>query len=390
MPIVHTTDAGHRQVLTDALLTTFRERAAEHDRANTFNHDDIADLRAAGYFVALVPEEFGGLGLTVEEMTLEQMRLAGASPATALAVNMHQIWMGVARFVHGGGDSSVDFVFEDAVAGEIFAFGVSEPANDLVLFGSVTEAAPREDGGYAFTGTKIFTTLGPAWTRLGTFGADRTDSDDVRNVWAFLDRDDAGVSSVEDWDTLGMRATQSWTTKLDGAVARPERVVRRIPPGPTQDPLVLGIFLTFEILLAAVYTGIAQRALDVAVEAVRTRRSVKRDDVYATDPDIRWHLAGAAIELDGLYPQIRDLARGLDAREERPLWMPQASALKSRCTEAALRVVEQAVRSVGGSSYRSKNELSRLYRDVLAGLFHPSDDESVHAAWANALLGPVS
>ena len=272
----------------------------------------------------------------------------------------------------------------------IFAFGVSEPANDLVLFGSVTEAAPREDGGYALTGTKIFTTLGPAWTRLGTFGADRTDPDDVRNVWAFLDRDDAGVSSVEDWDTLGMRATQSWTTKLDGAVARPERVVRRIPPGPTQDPLVLGIFLTFEILLAAVYTGIAQRALDVAVEAVRTRRSVKRDDVYATDPDIRWRLAGAAIELDGLYPQIRDLARGLDAREERPLWMPQASALKSRCTEAALRVVEQAVRSVGGSSYRSKNELSRLYRDVLAGLFHPSDDESVHAAWANALLGPVS
>lgn len=389
MPVVHTTEAGHRQVLTEKLLATFRERAASHDRDNTFNHDDLADLREAGYLTALVPQEFGGLGLSVEEMTLEQMRLAGASPATALAVNMHQIWLGVARFVHGGGDASVDFVFEEAMAGEVFAFGVSEPANDLVLFGSVTDAIPQEGGGVAFSGTKIFTTLGPAWTRLGTFGADRTDPDDVRNIWAFLDRDAAGVIPVEDWDTLGMRATQSWSTKLDGAVAPPERVVRRIPPGPTQDPFVLGIFLNFEILLAAVYTGIARRALEVAVDAVRTRRSVKRDDVYATDPDIRWRLADAAIALDGLYPQIRDLARALDAREERQLWMPQASALKSRCTETALRVVEQAVRATGGSSYRSGNELSRLYRDVLAGVFHPSDDESVHAAWANVLLGPI-
>jgi alkylation response protein AidB-like acyl-CoA dehydrogenase len=70
--------------------------------------------------------------------------------------------------------------------------------------------------------------------------------------------------------------------------------------------------------------------------------------------------------------------------------MPQLSAVKSRATEVALRVVEQAIRASGGSSYFSSNELSRLYRDVLAGVFHPSDDESVHGAWANALLGPVT
>lgn len=52
-------------------------------------------------------------------------------------------------------------------------------------------------------------------------------------------------------------------------------------------------------------------------------------------------------------------------------------------------MVTKAVRVSGGSSYFNTNELSRLYRDVLAGIFHPSDDESVHGAWANALLGPV-
>nr|KEP23893.1 hypothetical protein DA06_03365 [Georgenia sp. SUBG003] len=71
------------------------------------------------------------------------------------------------------------------------------------------------------------------------------------------------------------------------------------------------------------------------------------------------------------------------------LWMPQLSAVKSRATEVALDVVTKAVRVSGGSSYSNGKELSRLYRDVVAGLFHPSDDESVHGAWANALLGPV-
>ena len=41
-------------------------------------------------------------------------------------------------------------------------------------------------------------------------------------------------------------------------------------------------------------------------------------------------------------------------------------------------------------SYYTKNELSRLYRDVVAGLFQPSDQESLHGAWAGAMLGPVT
>ncbi|WP_052462651.1 acyl-CoA dehydrogenase family protein [Nigerium massiliense] len=390
MPLTATTPAGHRQILTDDLLGTIRSRAAAVDAENVFPFDDLADLRAAGYLTALVPEEFGGAGLTIEEIALEQARLAGAAPATALAVNMHQIWLGVARHVHAGGDASCDFLFTDAMAGEVFAFGVSEAGNDLVLFGSISEAAPQSDGCYAFTGTKIFTTLGPAWTRFGTFGADRSDPASPVNVWAFLDRDAGGITVKDDWDTLGMRGTQSRTTVLDGAPARPERVVRRVAPGPTDDPFVMGIFLTFEILLAAVYYGIGQRAIEVAVELVQKRTSVKNAGApYAHDPDIRWRLADAAIEQDAVREHLLSLARDLDARADRPLWMPQASSLKSHATEVALRTVEKAIRASGGSSYRSSNELSRLYRDVAAGLFHPSDDESVHAAWANALLGPV-
>lgn len=319
------------------------------------------------------------------------MRLAGAAPATALAVNMHHVWMGVARTVRASGDSSCDFILEEAAAGEVFAFGVSEAGNDLVLFGSASDAVPDGEGGYAFHGTKIFTSLSPAWTRLGTFGTDRGGTDGDHNVWGFITRDGGGVEVKDDWDAMGMRASQSCTTVLSGARAPAERIVRRIAPGPSMDPFIFGIFANFEILLASVYAGIAQRAIDVAVQTVHQRRSLANDGApYANDPAIRWRLADAAIELDGIYPQIAQIARDVDEQVDRgSLWLPQLSAVKARSTEVAKSVVDKAVRVSGGSSYFNRSELSRLYRDVLAGIFHPSDDESVHGAWAGALLGPV-
>jgi alkylation response protein AidB-like acyl-CoA dehydrogenase len=57
---------------------------------------------------------------------------------------------------------------------------------------------------------------------------------------------------------------------------------------------------------------------------------------------------------------------------------------------AAKQIVDEAMLVAGGSSYFQRNELSRLYRDVLAGMFHPSDPESAHATVAAAWLGPVS
>ncbi|WP_127132081.1 acyl-CoA dehydrogenase family protein [Georgenia sp. SYP-B2076] len=381
----------HRQILTEDLLERIRERAPRYDAENSFFDEDLAELKEAGYLTAFVPEELGGAGLSLEEMTAEQMRLAGAAPATALAVNMHHVWVGVARVVRARGDHSADFILEEAAAGEVFGFGVSEAGNDLVLFGSASEARPDGQGGYSFHGTKIFTSLSPAWTRLGTFGADTTGEDGPHNVWGFVTRDGGGVEVKDDWDVLGMRASQSCTTVLAGAHAPADRVVRRIPPGPTMDPFIFGIFANFEILLASVYAGVARRAIDVAVARAHRRTSFKNGGApYANDPDIRWRLADAALQLDGIYPQIAMIARDVDNQVDRgALWMPQLSAVKSRATEVALDVVTKAVRASGGASYSNSKELSRLYRDVLAGIFHPSDDESVHGAWANALLGPV-
>ena len=377
--------------LSDELLGEIHSRAARYDAENTFPEEDYDQLRNAGYYAAFVPEEFGGSGLTLSEIAAEQTRLAKAAPGTALGINMHQIIVGLGRMLVDAGRSEGEQILRDAADGHLFGFGISEPGNDLVLFGTITDAEPTEDGGYAFTGTKVFTSLSPAWTRLLTFGADSESSDAPKSVFAILRREDGGVTIKDDWYVLGMRGTQSNTTLLEGARVKAEQVLGRVDPGPNLDPVVLGIFANFEILLAATYAGVGERAIEVAVEHVKKRRSVMNQTVYANDPAIRWRLAEAALLMNAVGPQIREMAALVESDAEPNLgWLPRLSAVKNAASEASLRVVEQCVRACGGSSYYDKNELSRLYRDVLAGLFQPSDQESLHGAWANMVLGPVA
>jgi alkylation response protein AidB-like acyl-CoA dehydrogenase len=369
-------------ILSTDLLDRIRSRAAGYDHDNAFFTEDLAELKAAGY---LAPR-------SLLETARDQRLLAAHAPATALGVNMHLVWTGVARVLSERGDPSLDWVLRDAAAGELFAFGNSEAGNDLVLFDSLTAAVPSADGSYAFTGTKIFTSLAPAWTRLGIFGRDDSDADNPVLVHGFLTRDTPGWRSLDDWDTLGMRATQSHTTVLDGAVVQGSRVARILPVGPSGDPFVFGIFANFLLLVASVYAGIADRALELGVQAANRRTSLKNDGApYSQDPDIRWRLADAALALDALAPQIETLSGDVDGLVDHGAdWFRRLTGVKHRSTESARYIVDQAMRVAGGGGFRSSSELARLQRDVLAGIYHPSDTESVHSTVAANLLGPVA
>lgn len=378
-------------ILTESLLQTIHERAAGYDLDNSFFTEDLDDLRACGYLRALIPTELGGLGLSLRDVVHEQINLAAAAPATALAINMHLVVTGVAKAMLDRGDTALEFVLKEAADGELFALAISEAGNDLVLFGSNTHALPQPDGGYEFTGTKIFTSLSPAWTRLSLFGLDSTSADAPKLVHAVIARDATGITILNDWDTLGMRSSQSNSTRLDAVRAEPSRVYRRLDPGPSRDLLIFSIFSNFETLVAAVYTGIGRRALELGVENATKRTSAKNDGAQKShDPDVRWKLADAAIAYDAIPPQLDAVAFDIDAGVERgDEWFRALVGLKLRATEMARFVVDQAIRVSGGASYFSGNELGRLYRDVLAGGFHPSNEDSAHATVATHLLGPL-
>ena len=357
------------------MLRGIRERAATYDATNTFFSDDLDVLRAAGY---LAPRP-------LTDMVSDQRRLAAHAPATALGLGMHLTWMGVARDMVAKGHQEFSWILEDGSAGELFGFGVSERGNDRVLSDSLTSVT-EVAGGFAFSGTKIFVSLSPAWTRLSLLGKL---GDDI--LHGFITRDQEGWSQTPDWDTLGMRATQSYTTHLDGVVVSPDRVVRRLPAGPNEDPFTVAIFQNFLLLVSAVYAGIADRALELAVTGAQHKHSnFDHDITLADDPDIRRQAASAAIAVDALGPQLATYCSVVDEGRLTPdHWFRLLSGIKHNSVETARTVVDQAMRILGGGAYSASHELSRLQRDVLAGVYHPSDTEAVHRTVAFDLFGPT-
>ncbi|GAA1132048.1 acyl-CoA dehydrogenase family protein [Arthrobacter flavus] len=377
-------------ILPDRLLDTFRERAAGYDARNEFFHADLADLTAIGYLALMTPVADGGRGLGVAAVAACQRRLASAAPATALAINMHLVWTGVALMLQRLGDYSLGFVLQEAAQGELYAFGLSEPGNDAVLFDSLTTATPQADGGYSFTGTKIFTSLAPAWTRLGIFGKVTASDGTEELVHGIVTRGTAGVHTVEDWNTMGMRASQSHTTRLDDVVVPAERIFRHLPVGPNADPLVFAIFGVFETLLSAVYTGIGDRSLTLAIDSVRQRTTGRDGVARSQTPEVRWQIADAAMAIDSLDAQLRSVARDLDAGADHgSQWFAKLVGLKLRATTVARQVNDVAMHLSGGRGYQAASEIGRLHRDVLAGQYHPSSSESAHRTVATAWLGPL-
>src|SRR4051812_29244119 len=200
-----------RALLTDDMLARFDERAMTYDRENRFFTEDFEELRESGYLKAAVPKEYGGSGLGLDEVSRLQARLGYHAGPTALAVNMHVYWTGVASDLLKQGDTSLVWLLEKAGQGEIFAALHGEAGNDVPGVLS-TAQAERVDGGWAITGHKIFGTLSPVWTYAGFHAQDNSDPENPKIVHGFLPKTTPGLEIVETWDTLGMRATQSHDT----------------------------------------------------------------------------------------------------------------------------------------------------------------------------------
>ncbi|RIJ43654.1 acyl-CoA dehydrogenase, partial [Clavibacter lycopersici] len=110
----------------------------------------------------------------------------------------------------------------------------------------------------------------------------------------------------------------------------------------------------------------------------------------AADPGVRHLVAEAALAQDALLPQLVALADDVDrAVDHGDRWASLLVGAKVRATRTAGEVVRRAVEVAGGGSFRTGDELGRLYRDVLAGGFHPSSDRQAAETIATTLLGPV-
>ena len=384
-----TATAPVSSVLTDELLARCGERAATYDRENRFFQEDFDELKQAGYLQMPIPREIGGLGMSLAEVCREQRKLAYRAPATALATNMHLYWMGVAADLYRLGDTSLKWMLEEGARGEVFAAGHGEPGNDLPLLYS-TAKAERVDGGYKITGRKSFGSLSPVWTRLGVHAQDNADPENPKVVHVFMPRDTPGYRIDDVWDTVGMRATASHDTVLEGAFVPDQYVARVVPPDfAGADLFVLAVFVWAEPTFGSIYLGLAQRALDLAVASVQNKKSIAgMSRSMAYHPEVQHNVAEMVLALDGASAHVErvadDWSNGVD---HGGLWPSKLVSAKYHAVEAAKQIVDRAFDVTGGAGLFKRHELERLYRDVRSGTVHPANRLLVHEIVGKSALG---
>lgn len=377
-----------RPVLTDEMLSRFQQRAADYDRENRFFFEDFEELRDAGYLRLAVPQELGGLGYSLAQVCAEQRRLGYYAAPTALAVNMHLYWTGLVADIWRRGDRSLEWLLREAANGAVFAAGHAESGNDIPVLLSSTRAE-KVNGGYKFTGRKSFGSLSPVWTYLGMHGMDTTDPKAPKVVHAFMPRDSAGYSIKETWDTLGMRATRSDDTVLEGAFVPDRYIARVVPAGAAGlDAFVLGIFAWALLGFGNIYYGLARRALDLVVDNVKKRGSLGLSRSMAYHAGVQHAVAEMVLELESIGPHLdtaaREWSEGVDYGAG---WVIKIVAAKYHAVEGAWRVVDRALDVAGGFGIFKQGPFEQLFRDARLGRLHPANSMLTHELAAKLTLG---
>jgi alkylation response protein AidB-like acyl-CoA dehydrogenase len=314
------------------------------------------------------------------------MRLARRAPATALALNMHLYWTGIAAEMRRLGDPSLEWMLTDAVKGEVFAAGHAETGNDLPVFLSTTRAE-RVDGGYKIYGHKMFGSLTPVWTLLGVHAMDSDDPAGPQIIHACVPRNTPGYTVKETWDTLGMRATRSDDTIFDGLFV-PDRFVQRKVPAGGADLFILSLFAVALGGIAAVYLGIAHRALELATASAKKRTSLALSRSMAYHPEVQHEIAEMVFRIEAMDAQLDRLLSDWDNNVDHGgNWPLKIVACKVNIVEGAKDVVDRAMTISGGAGMFKTNELERLYRDVRAGGFHPANSLLAHEIVGKIALG---
>lgn len=382
--------AAMQQVMPESLYQRCAERAPVYDRENRFFTEDFEELRLAGYLLMPVPSELGGLGMTLPEVCRETRRLAYYAPATALGLNMHVYWMGVAADLFRAGDKSLEWMLREAAAGEVFAAGHAESGNDIPVMLSTTRAE-RVDGGYRFHGRKHFGSLSPVWTRLGLHAMDTSDPTASKIVHAFLSRDAQGYRIEDIWDVMGMRATCSNDTVLEGCFVPDRYVVRVVPPGAAGLDAFVGTALVWaQMGFANVYAGLARYALDRTVQTVKTKKSIAITRTMAYHPEVQHAVAEMVIELETAEAvaerAAHDWAGNRDPARAGEL-LVRVVAAKHRAVESAWKVVDMALELAGGFGIFRAAGLERLFRDARLGRIHPANSFLAHELISKLTLG---
>lgn len=347
----------------------FAPRAARYDAENIFPVEDYDDLREHHLMDLTVPKEYGGKGMSSLGYCLAMREMAKGDSSTALTFNMHATIMTIIAHI-ATSEQKARYFAEVVNRGAIFASIGSEPnaspnANKFYIETSLTKAP----GGYRLNGTKYFCSFGNAADYYFIY-AMLEGTNRIREglVSAVVPRGTPGVTVVETWNSMAMRATASHSMTYQDGFVREDDIVGS--PGVV---FTSGLGTEYAVGYAAIYLGIAEAAYEFVRDYARTRIIRPDTQPIGHSPVIQRYIAEMSVALEAArLMSARAALTSHPGTSERVFAISQAKYFSA---ETAIKVTDLALRVCGGRGLLKDYPLERYYRDVRAGLvMGPSTD----------------
>ncbi|MFC0598438.1 acyl-CoA dehydrogenase family protein [Streptomyces palmae] len=327
-------------------------RAAGHEESATYPEGLFATLGQAGLLGLAYPEEFGGGGQPYEVYLQVLEELAARWAAVAVATSVHTLACHpLSTF---GTQAQKERWLPAMLAGELIGgYSLSEPqaGSDAA---SLNCKAERTEAGYRITGTKAWITHGGRADFYALFA--RT-APGKEGVSCFLAPGTAeGLSFGKPERKMGLHAVPTTTAHWDGAVLDTDRLIGTEGQGLQ---IALSALDSGRLGIAACATGLAQAALDAAVEYAKQRTTFGRRII--DHQGLGFLLADMAAAVDSARATYLDAARRRDAGHP---FSRQASVAKLVATDAAMKVTTDAVQVLGGYGYTQDFPVERYMREA--------------------------
>jgi acyl-CoA dehydrogenase len=348
-------------ILLDSIRRFVREQLVprEQEVADT---DEIppavvARMRELGLFGLSIPEQYGGLALTMEEEVMVAFEIARTSPAFRSLIGTNN-GIGSQGILLDGTEEQKDRYLPRMASGEIIgSFALTEPGAGSDA-GSLTTTATRDGDHYVINGTKRFITNAPEAGVFTVMARTDVERKGAGGVSAFIvERDTPGISLGKVDKKMGQRGAHTCDVIFENCRVPAASII-----GGKEG---MGFKTAMKVLdkgrlhISAVCVGAAERMLDDALRYAMERQQFGQP--IAEFQLIQAMLADSKTEIYAARCMVLDAARRRDNGEE---ISTEASCCKLFASEMCGRVADRAVQIHGGAGYVSDYAAERFYRDM--------------------------
>lgn len=358
-------DQDSFELLLEAVQRFVRERLMpaedEVEENDEVPHAIVQDMKEMGLFGLSIPEQYGGIGLSIAQ----ECRVAFEFGQTSLAFRSvfgTNVGIGSQGILMDGSDEQKELLLPDIASGSmIMAFALTEPdaGSDA---GSIRTRAVLEGDSYLISGTKRFITNAPraqAFTLMARTGGDGPGGISAFIVPAGL----SGISLGKPDKKMGQRGTRTCDVVLEN-VRVPIANIIGGKPG-------MGFKTAMKVLdrgrlhVAALACGMADRILRESIAYASQRKQFGK--AIGEFQLVQAMLADSKAELYAAWSMVQDCSKRYDARtgdDHDPDVSMLASCSKMFSTEMVGRVADRGVQVHGGAGYINEYKVERFYRDV--------------------------